>query len=172
MRTLMNLTKEERDMRTILMAVAAALSAGGMAASALAQDAFDACEVFTQAEAEKALGVSVTPEPVNPKVKRPKVIPTCTWWGSKDGKPVSASTTFRISRTDAEAQHAFGEEKLRFQSKPMLINGASAFWSAKQGALHLLKGRTWIAVAVGGAKPADRDIEASRKLAEAMAKKL
>jgi len=73
---------------------------------------------------------------------------------------------------DAEAQHAFGEEKLRFQSKPMLINGASAFWSAKQGALHLLKGRTWIAVAVGGAKPADRDIEASRKLAEAMAKKL
>ncbi len=54
----------------------------------------------------------------------------------------------------------------------MLIGGGSGFWSAKQGQLHVLKGRTWLTVAVGGAKPAERDAEASRKLAEAIAKKL
>ena len=89
-------------------------------ASASAQDAFDACDLFTQAEAQKALGAPAEPEPVNPKAKKPKVVPTCTWWGSKDGKPVSASATFRFARTDADAQRAFEDEKLKFQSKPML----------------------------------------------------
>lgn len=149
----------------------ALLAAGGMAGAA-AQEPFDACDVFTQAEAQKVLGGSADAEPVNPKAKKPKVVPTCTWWSSKDGKPISASATFRFARSPADAESAFGEEKLKFQTKPMLINGAPAFWSAKQGALHLLKGRTWLIVAVGGAKPAERDADASRKLAETLAKKL
>ena len=45
----------------------------------------------------------------------------------------------------------------------MLIGGAPAFWSAKLGNLQLLKGRTWLVVAVGGAKPVERDAEAVEK---------
>jgi len=158
-------------MRKTITMTAAALAAWA-AVGAGAQDTFDACEIFTQADAQKVLGANVDPEPVNPKVKRPKVISTCTWWSSKDGKPVSASANFRFARTEADAQRAFDDEKLKFQSKPMLIGGATAFWSAKQGALQLLKGRTWLVVAVGGAKPAERDADASRKVAEILVKKL
>ena len=158
-------------MRKTTTMTAAALAAWA-AMGACAQDAFDACEVFTQADAQKVLGVNVDPEPVNPKAKRPKVISTCTWWTSREGKPFSASANFRFARTEADAQRAFDDEKLKFQSKPMLIGGATAFWSAKQGALQLLKGRTWLVVAVGGAKPAERDAEASRKVAEMLVKKL
>ncbi len=158
-------------MRKIRMILATALAAGA-AAGACAQDSFDACELLTQAEATKALGVAAEPEPVNPKTKKPKVVPTCTWWGSKDGKSISASATFRFLRSDADAQRAFDEERLKFQTKPMMVGGASGFWSAKQGAVQLLKGRTWLVVVVGGEKPAERDAEASRKLAEAIAKKL
>ena len=85
---------------------------------------------------------------------------------------ISAAATFRFARTEAEAQQAFDEEKLRFQTRPMLIGGASAFWSAKQGTLQFLKGRTWVVVAVGGAKPAERDPDAARKVAEILLKKL
>lgn len=150
----------------------AAVLATAWATGAMAQDAFDACEVFTQDEAQKALGMAVEPEPVNPKAKKPKVVSTCTWWASKDGKPVSASATFRFARSEAEAQRAFGDEKLSFQTKPMLMGDASAFWSAKQGVVQFLKGRTWVVVAVGGAKPADRDADAAWKVAEAIAAKL
>ncbi len=139
---------------------------------ALAQDAFDACEVFTQADAQKALALAVEAEPVNPKARRPKVIATCTWLTFKEGKPISASANFRVAKTDGDAQRAFGEEKLKFQSKPMLIGDATAFWSAKQGVVQLLKGRTWVVVTVGGAKPAERDAEAARKVAEVLEKKL
>ena len=151
--------------------MAAALLAVGTT-GALAQDAFDACEVFTQADAKNALGMNVDPEPVNPKARRPKVISTCTWWATKDGKPISASANFRFARSDGDAQRAFGEEKLKFQSKPMLIGDATAFWSAKQGVVQLLKGRRWVVVTVGGAKPAERDAEAARKVAEVLEKKL
>ena len=158
-------------MRKTITMTAAALAAWA-AVGAGAQDTFDACEIFTQADAQKVLGANVDPEPVNPKVKRPKVISTCTWWTSREGKPFSASANFRFARTEADAQRAFDDEKLKFQSKPMLIGGATAFWSAKQGALQLLKGRTWLVVAVGGAKPAERDADASRKVAEILVKKL
>lgn len=151
--------------------MAAALLAVGTT-GALAQDAFDACEVFTQADAQNALGMNVEPEPVNPKARKPKVIATCTWWAAKDGKPISASANFRFARTEGDAQRAFGEEKLKFQSKPMLIGDATAFWSAKQGVVQLLKGRTWVVVAVGGAKPAERDAETAKKVAEVLEKKL
>lgn len=158
-------------MRTIRMMSAAVLAAGAMA-SASAQDTFDACDLFTQAEAQKALGVPAEAEPVNPKAKKPKVVPTCTWLASKDGKAISASATFKFARNDADALRAFEDEKLKFQSKPMLIDGVPAFWSAKLGNLQFLKGRTWVVVAVGGAKPVERDADASRKVAEAILKKL
>jgi hypothetical protein len=167
----MNLPKGEDDMRRSAAMLAAALAAL-CATGAVAQDAFDACELLTQAEAQKALGMAVEPEPVNPKAKRPKVIPTCTWHASKDGKVISASATFRFARSEADARRAFDDERLAFQTKPMLMGGASAFWSAKQGVVQFLKGRTWVVVAVGGAKPAERDADATRKLAEVLAKKL
>jgi hypothetical protein len=173
----MNLkTKGDGDMRTISMMTAAALSAAALGtaqvAGAATQDGFDACDVFTQAEAKVALGGQAEPEPVNPKARKPKVVPTCTWWGSKEGKAISAAVTFRFGRTEGELQRAFDDEKLRFQTKPMLIGDATAFWSAKQGVLQLLKGRTWIVIAVGGSKPAERDGEASKRIAEALEKKL
>lgn len=158
-------------MRTIVMMAAAVLAAAPMAAAA-AQDAFDACEIFTQTEAQMALGASAQPEPVNTKARKPKVVPVCTWRGAKDGKPISASAAFRFARTEADAQRAFEDEKLKYQTKPMLIGGASAFWSAKLGTLQFLKGRTWVVVAVGGASPAERDAQASKKVAEALVKKL
>ena len=46
------------------------------AGSAMASEEFDACQVFTQDDAQKALGVVAAAEPVNPKAKRPKVVAT------------------------------------------------------------------------------------------------
>ncbi len=157
-------------MRTIRLTLAASLAAFG-AAGALAQDAFDACEVFTAADATSVLGANAAPEPVNPKVKRPKVVATCTYTAAKDGKNLAATATWRFSRSEADAQRAFEDERLKFQTKPLLLSDAKAFWSAKQGQLHVLKGRTWIVTAVGGAQPAERDAEASRRLAEALVRK-
>lgn len=151
------------------LALAAALALPGVA---FAQDAFDACEVFTQADAEKALGVAAAPEPVNPKVKRPKVVATCTYNGFKDGKPVAASAQFRFGKTDQDAQRAFDEARLQFQTKPMLISGSDAFWSAKTGQMNLRKGRTWLTLAIGPAKLSEREAEQAKKLAEILVKKL
>lgn len=151
------------------LALAAALALPG---AAFAQDAFDACEVFTQADAEKALGVAAAPEPVNPKVKRPKVVATCTYNGFKDGKPVAASAQFRFGKTDQDAQRAFDEARLQFQTKPMLISGSDAFWSAKTGQMNLRKGRTWLTLAIGPAKLSERDADQAKKLAEILVKKL
>jgi hypothetical protein len=152
------------------MMAAAAMAVASMTA-ARAQDAFDACDLFTIDEARRVLGANAEAEPVNPKARKPKVVATCTWWASKDGKPVSASATFRFARNESDARRAFDEEKLKFQTKPMLIGDATAFWSAKQGALQMLKGRTWVVVSVGGAKPVDRDMDASKRVAEALEKK-
>ena len=149
-----------------------ALILAAWAGSASAQEAFDACELFTEVEAKAALGGSPEPEPQSARGKRPRVVPTCTWWSSKDGKSTSASATFRFGRNAGELQSAFDEERLNFQTKPLLIDGASAFWSAKQGVLQALKGRVWLVVTVGGTKPSERDMDAARKLAEALVKKL
>lgn len=148
--------------------LATALFAG----AAHAQDAFDACEVFTQAEAESVLGKGASPEPANPKVKRPKVVTTCSYFGSKDGQVTVATAQFRFAKSEADIQRAFDEERLRFQTKPLLMGGGRAFWSAKQGQLHLQKGRAWLTVGVGPQKPADREPEPARRLAEQLAKKL
>jgi hypothetical protein len=153
------------------MGVAAFLAATGLAAHA-AEETFDACDVFTQAEAEKALGTTAATDPVNPKVKRPKVIPNCTYHGFKDGKAVSATVQFRFGKTEGDAERAFEDARMQFQTKPMLISGTQAFWSGKTGQMNLRKGRTWIIVMVGGDKPGERDPGESRKLAEVLAKKL
>ena len=138
-----------------------------------AEEPFDACNVFTQADAEKALGTTAAPEPVNPKVKRPKVVTSCTYTGFKEGKPVEAKVQFRASRTEADAQHAFDEAKLKFSTKPLLIPGADAtFWSSKTGEMNVRKGRTWFVLAIGSARPSEREIEASKALAEALARRL
>lgn len=157
-----------RKDRWKLMAAAAALLA---AASAHAQD-FDACTVFTQEDAQVAIGVPVTPEPVNPKVKRPKVVTGCSYFASKDGKVTTASVQFRFGKTDAEAKSAFDAARLQFQSKPMLMGESAAFWSAKQGQLYVLKGRTWLMIAVGTEKITERNPDGARKLAELLLRKI
>ena len=140
--------------------------------AALGQDAFDACNVFTQADAEKALGTTAAAEPDNPKVKRPKVVTSCAYKAFKDGKPVEAKAQFRLARSDGEAQKAFDEQRMQFQTKPMLISGAEAFWSAKAGQLYVRKGRTWLTLSVGPAELNQREIEPARKLAQELVKKL
>jgi hypothetical protein len=137
-----------------------------------AEDVFDACELFTQADAELALGTTAAPEPVNPKVKRPKVIATCTYNGFKDTKPVAASVLFRFGKTEADAQRAFDDARMQFQTKPMLISGAEAFWSAKTGQMNIRKGRAWLTLSVGPPKLSERDLNDAKKLAEILAKKL
>jgi hypothetical protein len=157
--------------KSSVVGVAAFLAAMGLGAHA-AEETFDACDVFTQADAEKVLGTTAATEPVNPKLKRPKVIPNCTYRGFKDGKPVSATVQFRFGKTEGDAERAFEDARMQFQTKPMLISGTQAFWSAKTGQMNLRKGRTWITVMVGGEKPNERDAGESRKLAEVLAKKL
>ena len=117
--------------------VAAVLAAGTMAPQVRAEDAFDACDVFTAADAEKALGTTAAAEPVNPK-----------------------------------AQHAFDEARMQFQTKPMLISGSDAFWSAKTGQMNVRKGRTWLTIAVGPDKLSERDLADAKKLAELLVQKL
>ncbi|HUI99280.1 MAG TPA: hypothetical protein VLY46_03550 [Usitatibacter sp.] len=156
-----------------LACIAVAAAAAASVAARAAEEHFDACDIFTQADAETALGTTAAAEPVNPKVRRPKVITTCTYNGFKDGKPVAASVQFRFGRTDAEARGAFEDARLQYQTKPLLLNGADgAFWSAKTGQMNVLKGRTWITVTLGGAKPDQRDDDQARKLAEVLVPKI
>jgi hypothetical protein len=153
--------------RVLLFALAGLYGAG-----AYAQDAFDACVVFTALEAEAALGTTVSPEPVNPKVKRPKVVLTCTYTAFKEGKPIAAVAQFRSAKNESDLQRAFDEHRLQVQTKPLLFPGAEGFWSAKTGQMNVRKGRTWVQISVGGTKPAERDADQSRKLAELLVKKL
>jgi hypothetical protein len=161
-------------MRTLMaLGMAAAMGAALAAAPKPAEETFDACEVFTQADAEAAMGTAAAAEPVNPKVKRPKVIPVCTYNGFKEGKAVEARAQFRFGKTDAEAQHAFDEHRMQVQTKPMLISGADAsFWSAKTGQMNLRKGRTWVTLSVGPPKLSERDVDQAKKLAEVLIRKL
>ena len=154
-----------RQAFTILAACAAA------SLPALAQD-FDACNVFTQDDAEKALGVPASGEPANPKVKRPRVVTSCTYHASKDGKALAASAAFKVARSNDDAARAFEEARLKFQTKPMLLSGAEAFWSGKTGEMHVRKGKTWVTLAVGPAKVNEREIDQAKKLAEILVKKL
>jgi hypothetical protein len=152
-----------------------ALAAAGFAALALgaaAQESFDACGVFTLEDAQKVIGKEAAGEPVNPKAKRPKVIASCTYHAVKDGTKVAATASYKFARTPEEAQRAFDEARMQFQTKPMLIDGADAFWSAKTGEMTLRKGRTWLTVSVGPSQLAQREMNDARRLAEILAKKL
>lgn len=163
-------------MRTLkIMGVAAVLGASvlvPLAVRAAAEETFDACDVFAAADAEAVLGVTAAAEPVNPKVKKPKIVLTCTYTGFKDSKPVAATVQFRFGKTNEDAQHAFDDARLQFQTKPLLISGAESFWSSKTGQLNLRKGRTWITVSVGSPKLNERDMADAKKLAEILLKKL
>jgi hypothetical protein len=150
----------------------AVLGAACLGTGAWAQETFDACEIFTQDDAQKALGTTAASEPVNPKVKRPKVVAICTYNGFKDGKAVAASAQFRFGKTDAEAQRAFDDARMQFQTKPMLISGTDAFWSAKTGQMNMRKGRAWLTLSVGPQKFSERSLDDARKLAEILAKKM
>jgi hypothetical protein len=150
----------------------AVLGAACLTPAAWAQESFDACEIFTQGDAEQALGVTAATEPLNPKLKRPKVVAICTYNGFKDGKPVIASAQFRFGKTDSDAQRAFDDARMQFQTKPMLISGTEAFWSAKTGQMNIRKGRAWLTLSVGPQKFSERDLNDAKKLAEILAKKL
>ena len=150
--------------------VAAALAAA-FCAPAAAQEAFDACNVFTQEDAEKALGAAAAGENVNAK-KRPRVVMQCSYSGVKEGKPVTASAQFKVLRNNEEAQRAFDEARLQHQTKPMLLSGAEAFWAGKAGVLHVRKGKAWMTLAVGPARLAERDVNHAKKHAEILVAKL
>jgi hypothetical protein len=144
-----------------------------IAAPAAAEDKFDACDLFTQADAEKAFGAAAQPEALNPKVKRPKVVSSCTYTSVQDGKPVSASAQFRFGKSDVDTQRAFEEHRMQVQTKPLMMPGVeSLFWSAKTGQMNLRKGRTWLTVSIGPAALKERDMEQAKKLAELLVKKL
>jgi hypothetical protein len=159
-------------MRNAAAATALALVFACAGMPVAAQDAFDACTVFTQGDAEKALGTKADPEPVNPKVKRPKVVLGCAYHGNKEGKPVSATAQFKLARTADEQARAFDEARLQLQTKPMILSGAEAFWAGKVGQMHVRKGRTWVTLTVGPAAVRDRDLDSAKRLAESLVKKL
>ena len=159
-------------MRDAAAATALAVACAFAAMPAAAQDGFDACTVFTQEEAEQALGTKAEPEPVNPKVKRPKVVLGCAYHGHKEGKPVTATAQFKFARTPDEQARAFDEARLQLQTKPMILSGAEAFWAGKAGQMHVRKGRTWVTLTVGGATVRERELDRAKKLAEALVKKL
>ncbi len=152
--------------------ILAMAAAGVQLTPALAQESFDACEIFTVEDAQKILGADAAAEPVNPKVKRPKVIPSCTYHATRDGKPVAATALFKWGKTNEDTQRAFEDARMQFQTKPMLIEGAQAFWAGKQGEMMLRKGRTWITISVGPAMPTQRDLNETRRLAEILVKKM
>ena len=139
---------------------------------AAAEEAFDACHVFTAEDAEKALGTKADPEPVNPKTRRPRTVLTCGYHGSKEGKPVTATAQFKFARNADEQARAFDEARLQLQTKPLILSGAEAFWAGKAGQMHVRKGRAWVTLTVGPAAVRERDLESAKKLAEALVKRL
>lgn len=159
-------------MRNVIQHALAAIAAAAIAGPVLAQESFDACAVFTADDAQKALGAAAAGEPVNPKVKRPRMVPVCSYTAVKDGTKVAATVSFKFGKTDEDVKSAFEDARMKFQTKPMLISGSEAFWSAKTGEMTLRKGRTWMTVAVGPAQLNQRDVNDAKKLAEILAKKL
>ena len=159
-------------MRKGLERMLAVLATAGVLAPAAAQESFDACAIFTPDDAKKVLGPEAAGEPVNPKVRRPKVVPVCAYNAMKDGARVAATASFRFGKTNEEVQRVFEDARMKFQTKPMLISGADAFWSSRTGEMTLRKGRTWITVAVGPREINLRDVNDAKKLAEILAKKL
>jgi hypothetical protein len=158
--------------RTGSWALWAATAAAMAVGPAAAQEAFDACNVFTAEDAKKVLGDSASPEPSNPKVRRPKVVLGCAYHGSKDGKAISATAQFKFARTPDDQARAFEEARLQLQTKPMLFPGAEAFWAGKSGQMHVRKGKAWVTITVGSANVREREVEPAKRVAQSIVKKL
>jgi hypothetical protein len=151
-------------MKKILIILVLALP---MAAFGQSKDVFDACQVLTQEDAEKALGKPVA-VPELPKGKKPVPSATCTWTAGED----SVSAQFIGAKTDAEVKKAFDEMRLQYQTKPVMMTGIEGFWSAKTGKFYALKGRTAVIVGLGSPRLNERDADKSRKLAVALLDKM
>jgi hypothetical protein len=151
-------------MKKILLALVLVLP---FAASGQGKDAFDACQVLTQADAEKALGKAVA-VPEIPKGKKPVASATCTWMAGED----SVSAQFIGGKTDADVKKAFDEMRLQYQTKPMMLSGMEGFWSARTGKFYALKGRTAVIVGLGSPRLNERDVEKSRNLAVSLLNKM
>ena len=100
------------------------------------------------------------------------MVPSCSYHSTKDGAKISATATFKWGKTNEDAQRAFEDARMQFQTKPLLLSGVEAFWAGKQGEMMLRKGRTWLTIAVGPAAAAQRDLNDARRLAEILMKKL
>ena len=131
---------------------------------------FNACAIFTAEDAAKAIGAPAEQEEV--KGKPAKVIASCSYSGTFEGKQQLANVQFRFGRTPAEAAASFRESRLEVRGKPVIINGHDAYWHAKLGQLHLVKGATWLVITVGSFKENERQPEQARKLAELMLPKI
>jgi len=151
-------------MRKTLIALLLALP---LAAFGQGKEAFDACQVLTQADAEKALGKAVA-APELPKGKKPTASATCTWMAGED----SVSAQFLGGKTDADLKKTFDEMRLEYQTKPILLPGMEGFWSAKTGKFYALKGHVAVIVALGSPRLNERDAEKTRKLAQALLAKM
>ena len=138
-----------------------------MAAFGQSKDAFDACLVLTQADAENALAKPVA-VPELPKGKKYVPSATCTWMAGED----SVSAQFMGGKTDAEVKKSFDEMRLQYQTKPVMMSGMEGFWSAKTGKFYALKGRIGVIVGIGSPRLNERDADKSRKLAEALLAKV
>ena len=76
----------------------------------------------TAEDAQKVIGTEAAPEPVNPKAKRPKVIPACTYHATtKDGAKISATATFRWGKTNEDTQRAFEDARMKFDVRYYLV---------------------------------------------------
>ena len=131
---------------------------------------FDACRIFTAADAESTLGSPVVQEPVNSKVK-PKVILTCKYTATS-GDARFAMVTFRFARNAEEAKSAYSESRLELRGKPTIISGRDANWNEKQGQLNLLSGNAWLVIDAGPSEAKARDSAVAKKLAETLIPKL
>lgn len=140
---------------------------------AAAWAAFDACEIFTLAEAQRVMETRLDGDEPRAKARRARTASACSYRGVKEGVPVEAHAHFRFASTDDDAQRAFEEARMNLQTKPFLMpGGGEAFWSARTGEMNVRKGRAWVTLSAGPDAIEQRDLEAARRLAEMIARKL
>ena len=128
---------------------------------------FDACTVFTPADAAQALGE--TPRELPPPKTKNKVIPACTYESGEGPSTKSLSVQFRFAKNDDEARRAFSEARLEARGKPVILGGRDAYWLDKQAQLNVLKGSHWVVIT---AKVPGRESDTARKLAEILLPKI
>lgn len=135
---------------------------------------FNACAIFTADDAAKALGAPAeqeVPKGKPPKVM-PKLIPSCTYTATVEGKEQAATVLFRFARTPGEASADFKQSRLDMRGKPVIISGSDAYWHTKLAQLQVVKGATWLVISAGPLKETERQPDQARKLAELLLPKL